>query len=332
MSYFSGIESISGKIDSLVESWLDGRIKPSKKTSLKKNHIFVFPSLYGWYYILMMIVLFIGGINYGNSLILGFTFWSCSLFVVNVFHVYFNLRDLSFHGSKAFNSFVGDDAIFEIIVENLGRHPRDAINISFKNNRKITFSLSAKNSKTICLQIKAVKRGRLNPGKILIESLFPLGFIRGWAWIDLDFEAIVYPAPIPCRWDQTGLDESEENDFSFSKKTKIGTDDFDGLKIFQEGESIKRIDWKHWARTDSLYSKVFVNNLHQGFSLKWEDFEDHNIENTLSYLTYWIIRLTKEGQNFSLELPTTQMELGAGPLHLEKCLNALALWHAPAIQ
>jgi uncharacterized protein (DUF58 family) len=326
MSYFSNTQSFSGKVDALVERWLDGRIKPSKKTSLKKNHIFVFPSLYGWYYISMMVVLFIGGVNYGNSLILGFTFWSCSVFVMNIFHVYFNLRDLSFFGAKSFNGFVGDDALFEVMIENLGRHSRESVSLSFKNNRKIAFNLAGKSSKTICLHAKAVKRGRLNPGKILIESLFPLGLIRGWAWIDLDFESIIYPAPIPCHWEHAGLEESQENDSSFAKRTKIGTDDFDGLKNFQEGESIKRIDWKHWARTDELYSKVFVNNLHQGFSLRWEDFESQNIETTLSYLTYWVVQLTREGKSFSLELPTLSIESGTGSSHLDQCLNTLALW------
>ena len=72
----------------LYERWLSRRLPRSGRVVLNQKRIFIFPTGYGFFYLLVASLLFIGGINYENNLILALSFLLASLFLVAILHTY----------------------------------------------------------------------------------------------------------------------------------------------------------------------------------------------------------------------------------------------------
>ena len=51
-------------IRNLYERWLARRLPPARQVVLDQRRIFIFPTGYGFFYLLVSALLFIGGINY----------------------------------------------------------------------------------------------------------------------------------------------------------------------------------------------------------------------------------------------------------------------------
>ena len=58
----------------LYERWLTRRLPAARQIVLNQKRIFIFPTGYGFFYLLVAGLLFIGGINYENNLILALSF------------------------------------------------------------------------------------------------------------------------------------------------------------------------------------------------------------------------------------------------------------------
>ena len=70
------------------ERWLARRLPSARQIVLDQRRIFIFPTGYGFFYLLVAALLFIGGINYENNLILALSFLMASLFLVAILIVY----------------------------------------------------------------------------------------------------------------------------------------------------------------------------------------------------------------------------------------------------
>ena len=77
------------------QRWLDRRLPRARQVQLDQRRIFIFPTGYGFLYLLVSVLLFFGGINYENNLILGLCFLMVSLFLVAILHTFRNLSGLS---------------------------------------------------------------------------------------------------------------------------------------------------------------------------------------------------------------------------------------------
>ena len=94
------------------QRWLDRRIPRVTEVTLDQRRIFIFLSRQGGIASLVLVALFIGGINYANNLLLGLCFFLGSLFVITIHHTYANLSGLRIAAVTARPAFVGEDASF----------------------------------------------------------------------------------------------------------------------------------------------------------------------------------------------------------------------------
>ena len=85
----------------LYERWLARRLPAASQIVLDQKRIFIFPTGYGFFYLLVAALLFIGGINYENNLILALSFLMASLFLVAILHTFRNLSALGLRDRKS---------------------------------------------------------------------------------------------------------------------------------------------------------------------------------------------------------------------------------------
>ncbi|AFU97365.1 DUF58 domain-containing protein [Simiduia agarivorans] len=300
--------------------WVNKRIAGATQIQLGQRNLFVFPGKTGLAFIVLLLLLWLLGTNFENTLILLLAFLLTALFVIAILHSYNNLASIKVSFLDAAPVFAGDRAAFRLRFE---RQPKSLkglmLQVSWPGGGNAEVSLYDPVEEVV-LWFPTTRRGYVQPGRLLIESYYPLGIIRCWTWLDLCCRALVYPAPIETQQAPWASADGELDDHAQAD----GAEDFIGLKGYQPGMSLNRISWKHLAREQGLQVKAFADPKGQAQALDYDFFAGVDVERRLSYLCYWVLFLDRRGLPYSLNLPGWQAAMGQGDRHRENCLHALA--------
>ena len=303
--------------------WLERRIPAASTVQLSRQHIFIRPTRVGLGYLLLLLLMLLTAINYQSSLAYGLTFLLFSVFAVAILHSYRNLAGLLLQGGGSVAVFAGDQAVLPVRMESL-RHAHEAITLGWHASARLTRDVAAGAASDVELSLKAVKRGWLRPGRIRLESRFPLGILVAWSHIDLQQRVLVYPRPVAGELAQlAGGSMADESVGQLALGQ--GSDDFQGLRSYRPGDPRQRLDWKAYSRGQGLLVKDFT--AHNGSQLVL-DFNSlsGDVESRLSLLCYWVLQLSAQRQPFTLKLLDSCVIGEPGERHRDQCLRALALY------
>jgi len=285
-----------------------------------------------------VLVLLVGSINY--SLQLGFllTFLVASMAVVGMHATHSNLVQLVLRGVRVEPVFAGDVAAFEITVSNPGTLDRFALRFAFnpastrsRRNRDgqpaastptVSIEVPARGMRTVLVPLPAPSRGRLPAPRITVETRFPFGLWRAWAYLTPSLEAIVYPKP---EEDAPPLPAAEGGQDEAAGMAPSG-DDFAGVRPYQPGDAQKLIAWRLAARSDDLSVKQFEATGGGDLMLDFDALQSSiGLEHRLSRLTRWVLDADASHMRYGLRLPDALIDLGGGAQHRDRCLTALAV-------
>lgn len=295
--------------------------------ALTQRRLYIMPTRHGLLFALMLLVMLLGAINYSNSMAFVLTFLLGSLGVVSILHTYRNLARLIVNTGKSTPVFAGQEACFQVCLENTGHIPRFAIGLSGDKSAGIentTVITDIAPKQIVCLKLTrpAKQRGLLQAGRFTLFSTFPLGLFRTWAHLNLDLRCLVYPRPdgedlpLPTGPGETGQGAQQGE----------GHDDFSGLRSYHNGDSLRHVAWKAMAREQGMLTKQFTGEAQQELWLDWEALPDMENEARLSRLTRWVLDADAEGQRYGLRLPGQTLAPATGLEHRRQCLEALALF------
>ncbi|MEP4485017.1 MAG: DUF58 domain-containing protein [Halioglobus sp.] len=301
--------------------WVNRRIPPSRSVTLDQKRIFIFPSRVGFFFGFCLLLMLMTSINYENNMGFALTFLLATLFVVAVLHTYANLSGLTIRAIRAQSAFPGQQAEFEIQIERGKRRDHYGLLIKWPDSTDELISLEEADAQSVHLHAPVGQRGWYNPGRLLIESTYPLGCLRCWTWIDLDLHALVYPAPLASA-ELPGLASDQPDGTALPV---VGSDDFYGFREYRQGDSLRQVYWKGLARGQSLQSKCYAAYADRSVWLDWELFPGLGAEQRLSHLCYWALEFDRSGDEFGLRLPGVTLAPGWGEKHREAVLKALAL-------
>jgi uncharacterized protein (DUF58 family) len=170
--------------------------------------------------------------------------------------------------------------------------------------------------------LAAPNRGRLPAPRIVIETRFPFGLWRAWAYLTPALDAMVYPSP---EIDAPPLPSSGTGGGDGFGLASSG-DDFAGVRPYSPGDPQKMIAWRLAARSDELSVKQFEAQGGGEMLLDFDSLPRHlAVEQKLSRLTRWVLDADAAHARYGLRLPGSMVFAGSGPLHREHCLTALAL-------
>jgi uncharacterized protein (DUF58 family) len=165
-------------------------------------------------------------------------------------------------------------------------------------------------------------RGRLPAQRITLETRYPFGLWRAWAYFTPALTAMVYPAP---EFDAPALPFTGAGVGDAAGMASSG-DDFAGVRPYQPGDAQKMIAWKLAARSDELSVKQFEAAGGGELMLDYIELpEVLGIEGRLSRLTRWVLDADASHMRYGLKLPDAMIFIGSGAAHREHCLTALAL-------
>jgi len=324
-----------------IGQWIAGRRGPETgPVTLDRRRVYILPTFPGVVFGGWMLAMLIGSINY--SLQLGFmlTFLVTSMAVVGMHTTHANLAQIVLRGVRVEPVFAGDVAVFEITATNPTTVDRFALRFSFIDATVelrwysvftkravpmpwVSMAVPARGDRSVGVPLAAPERGRLSAPRIVIETRFPFGLWRAWAYLTPALTAMVYPAP---ETDAPPLPVSGVGGGDGVGLSSSG-DDFAGVRPYSPGDPQKMIAWRLAARSDDLSVKQFEA---QGGGEMLLDFDglpwNLDLEHKLSRLTRWVLDADAAHMRYALRLPGSMVFAGSGAQHREHCLTALALY------
>jgi uncharacterized protein (DUF58 family) len=306
-------------------AWLDRRIPPGRRITLSQANIFIFPTRAGFMFGGLLLILILGAINYQNSLVYGVAFLLGSMFTVTILYTFRNLSGLTIELEEAKSGYVGEDIEFNVRVTRPKGRGREGVQIGWPEGFKQWVEIYEQEASVVRLFVTAQKRGWLEPGRMLVETYYPLGLLRAWTWVDIRARALVYPKPIfadaPNTQSQRRRDDGELID-------PLGSDDFVDIREYVSGDPIKNIIWRSYARSGELVVKRYASFIEPRL---WFDFSSlpGEAEEKLSRLTGLALTATRLEREFGVYLPSQEISPGTGQVHLDLVLRELALFGLP---
>jgi uncharacterized protein (DUF58 family) len=293
---------------------------------LSQRRIYVLPTRAGLAYAASLLVMLVGAINYSLSLGYALTFLLGGLGVVAILHTFRNLAGLRLSPGRTEPVFVGDTAHFLLVLDNPRAEERRLIRLRLAGGSADEVDTPPAATADARLGLPTTKRGWLPLPRITIETTYPLGLVRAWAYAAPDLRCLVYPAPaITAPPLPLGTGDQQGN-----RSGGSGNDDFAGLRAHQLADSPHHVAWKAVARQtdDDLLTKLFSGEISETLWLDWNDLPPGlDTETAMSTLTRWVLDANSAGFSWGLRLPAKQLEPAAGGAHLASCLEALALWN-----
>ncbi|MGB2816381.1 MAG: DUF58 domain-containing protein [Burkholderiaceae bacterium] len=320
-----------------ITDWIAGRNgSEAGDVLLDRRRVYILPTVPGVTFGAAVLVLLIGSINYSLQLGYLLTFLVASMAIVGMHSTHSNLAQLVLRGVRVEPVFAGDVAVFEVTATNPGTLDRYAVRFAFrpapvlrrdKTKRPasppvVTTEVPARGLRTVHVPLPAPVRGRLPAPRITIETRFPFGLWRAWAYLTPALTCMVYPKP---EENAPPLPPAAGGDGDTTGMASSG-DDFAGVRPYQPGDAQKLIAWRLAARSDELSVKQFEA---AGGGELMMDFDalppSLDLESRLSRLARWVLDAEAAHMRYGLRLPDAMIFIGSGSQHRDHCLTALAL-------
>ncbi len=309
----------------LGRRWLDYRLgKRRERQSLDYRRIFILPSPGGLLFSAMILAIWLGGVNYSNSMALLLCFLLVGIGISAMIHTFRNLSGLELRAGVPDAVYAGTEVRFPLqCVEHHGRR-RYGLEILYPGKpRPIPFDAQADTDTVMAIPVAASRRGRLHLAEFELRTRFPGGLFVAWSWIRLDTTVLVYPAPesgeVPPPLDASGGD-------SGNVRSHHGEEDFHGLRPYQPGDSLRQVAWRTLARGQELQTKQFAGYGRRSVWLDWSAMPELPPEARLCRLTRWILDAEAERRPYGLRIPGQAIAPDLGPDQQTRCLTALALF------
>ncbi|MBI3570912.1 MAG: DUF58 domain-containing protein [Gammaproteobacteria bacterium] len=291
-------------------------------TVLGRRQLYMLPTRHGLLFALVLAVLLLAAINYGNGLAYALTFLLASVAVVSMLHTHRNLHRLRIAAGTCTPVFAGQVARFEIVLTNDTPVARFGILLSQNSEAQVRVDVPALGSTNVALGVTTRRRGHLPLPPFKLATRFPLGLLYSWSRpIRLQQFCLVYPAPstpVPFRASPVETLRPEQGQ-------RTGGDDYIGVREFLPGDSSRHVDWKAFARTEILTTKQFGGGYQPLVWLDWDTLEGLDTEARLSVLCRWVLDADAAGMHYGLRLPDATITPDHGEAHQHRCLRALAL-------
>lgn len=309
----------------LLSRYLDKRQPAADKVKLVQKLIFILPTRYGWWFLLLIALLYLLGTNYQNNLILFLCYLLLSVFLVAIVLTYQNISGLTLQCKQAAEGFVGEKTAALINLSSDSKHLMLTMHFVAAANTNdhaiglIETVLPAPSITSATLKLSGIKRGKYAVPRIKISSQYPFGLWRTWSYIALAQDFWVYPAP---QTEKAAVKHSADD-----TKEQAKTDAGETLSPYRAGDSVRHMVWKRLARDPA---NPVVRQQH--FSVQTEPdwvvvppLSGDALEQALRFACQQLLQLEQSGSNYGLKLPSLTLPQAKGPQHLQRCLKALAL-------
>ena len=305
------------------KKWFLKRFSERSKTiKLGYRNLYIFPNKFGIYWIFACILIYILGSSLEANITISISSLMVVIFILNLFLSHFNLHGLEINSIPQEINFAKSPIKYKFILKS--NKLRTNLIVKFLNDQSEPVQIK-KIEGTIAKYIFSTEkqRGIFNPEIIYGKSSAPMSLFNCWFyWKPLE-KIIVAPnfKSYPENYIHKNFDCSgnlKENSFG---------DEISHLKDYRKGENKSQIDWKSYAKTNRLSSKVFIGKSSNIKFLKLSSL--YPLETSLQYLCFEIKEAYKKGDIYGVEIKEDlSIKPSSGFNHYKSCLTLLAGYDA----
>jgi uncharacterized protein (DUF58 family) len=318
----TALAAIGTRVGARARAWARRRqgIDPAR-TTLHTGRIYILPTRAGVIFGVILFTMLLGAMNYNNNLGFALTFLLAGVGIVSMHHCHHNLAGLRLQALGAQPVFAGETLRFRFQLENDSAQARWQLRLGWDGHDSVTTELPADGRRQLALALPTEQRGRLSAPRLQISTLYPLGLLKAWAWVNMELDAVVYPQPAPSA---TGRDRGETGQHEDGHGTS-GEEDFSGLRDWRPGDPPRRIAWKVLARTGQTLVSEYLSGSPAALWIEWDSEPGGDPEQRIARLTRRVLNAQQSGRVFGLRLPGVEVPPASGQLHLSRCLEQLAM-------
>jgi uncharacterized protein (DUF58 family) len=308
-------------------AWWGRRMQPRESQTLTQRNIYIVPSRAGLVFCLVLLLLLLVAINYQLNLGFALTFLLAGSAAASMQMTHGSLRGLTLHVKPLAPAFDGDAAVLEMVVTNPGATRLGVgfgLDLGARQLALAYAEIAAQGQTSVHLSWLAPGRGLHGLPLVRVESRYPFGLFRAWTIWRPAGQQWVYPrpeTPMPP-WPQA---EATQGDDKPVAGTGSGTE-FEGVRAYRRGDSLRQVVWKKAARTGELISRESAGAVQREMWLQWGQTQGTDPEARLSRLAAWIVAADAAGHSWGLVLPGTRLAPSSGAAHRHAALQALARW------
>jgi uncharacterized protein (DUF58 family) len=285
--------------------------------ALDRKRIYIVPTVFGFGFAAILLVMLLGALNYANNAALLLTCLLGAVAINSMLQAYRALDGLRLVAIHAGTAQTGTPLPLELHFDGGGRaHP--ALQLSGWGEERF-LDVAAEGITHIALELPTHARGWMALPRLRIASTWPFGWFRAWSWLAPSQHVLVYPRP-----ERGGPPPPPAAGGQSTQRREHG-DEWSSLRDYQSGDALRQIAWKASARSDTLRVKTFDQaEPLRTWHLKWSATTPLGREARIARLARWVGEAHRAGRAWSLHLPAANYAEGSGEAHYHRCLRALA--------
>jgi len=301
------------------DRWARRRAPATLPVRFDRHTIYVLPTRFGTFFVLVLLTMGLGALNYNNNPALLLCLALAGAAVASLLQAQLQLSGLEIHAIAAEPVPAGSVLRLRVHARAAPGRVRRGLRVECAG-QAAPLSLEAGAGEAV-LALPTLRRGWLDPGRLTVSTTRPLGLARAWTYAWADTPLLVYPAPEPSG---PPLPRGQ-GDGQQSHLDPAG-DDVHHLREWRHGDSRRVVAWKASARRDTLLVREFEQPLGANVALDWRMLPGLDHEGRIRRLARWVDEAERGTLRYSLWLPGQAVTgPGSGPAHRHACLRALAL-------
>ena len=306
------------------------RVAPSDSLRLTQRNVYILPTGACWMLALTLLVLLVASINFQLNLgyLLTFLLAGCAAASTWIGHA--TLRGLQLRLLPPEPQFLGGNVVLPVQLLNERRTPRHAIALALRGSGLWSWTdVPAQGGAALALAFQPARRGLQDVPPLAVQTRYPMGIFRVWAWWRPKAQVLVYPQPEPAC---PPLPPGAPRAGSGAAASHPGGGEYDGVRAYRRGDPQRLIVWKKAAQAMAGGSDALVSRDAQAAQQRselWLSLQASGLrepEAGLSRLTAWVLRADRMGLTYGLRLGAVTIAQGSGAAQRERCLRALALY------
>ena len=291
----------------------------SLPVALDRRRVYILPTAFGWFFLVLLLAMLAGALNYNNNPALLLALLLAGAANTSLFAAHLQLSGLRIIAIDAEPVAAGRPLQLGVHARAQPGRSRHGLRVECLGSVAVLSLDGGAGAAT--LEIPTRRRGWLDPGRLRISTTRPLGLARAWAWLWPRAPLLVYPAP-----EAHGPPLPEGSGDNAQARLQPAGDDVHHLRAYRRGDARRAIAWKPSARHGALLVREYEQPLGADIVLDWRDLHALAWEDRIRRLARWVDEAEREGRRWRLQLPG---EPALGPArgadHRHACLRALAL-------
>lgn len=299
-------------LKSYYQRWIKQRFKLEHTKQLKQNDILIFIYQYGLLYLVLIVLTFIAGINYGNNLILGFCFLISSILCLSFYLTFKQLHQLNIEFIFPEYGRVDQPIFVDLILKQPTKRQR-FLYIEYLDQTQCI--LLTDTEQKIRLSYLPTLRGAFTFPAIKLSTCYPFGLVQAWTYFYPSTYLWIAPKALIFPQENKQL----RHDFT------PDVDEFRELRPFKEGDHYQAVSWKQLALGQGLFVKVFEQlNEQKHIDICYKDMPSQSHEDKLS-LMMGLVDLCHQTQSvYRLHLPEYISDYASGDVQYKMAHQQLA--------